>query len=132
MPLAKGTFDVKNAPLASEETTGGSSIGRFALDKQFHGDLEAVSKGQMLGAGDPSTGTAGYVAMEHVSGTLHGFSGSFAMQHFGTMAGGKFELNVIVVPGSGKDALAGLSGSMKIIIEGKQHSYEFNYTLPSK
>lgn len=130
MPLAKGTFDVKNAPLASEDSTGGPAIGRFALDKQFHGDLEGVSKGQMLGGGNPATGTAGYVAMEHVTGTLNGRSGSFALQHFGTMNGGKFELNVIVVPGSGKDALTGLTGSMKIVIEGKQHSYEFDYTVP--
>src|SRR5271168_4351464 len=97
---AAGTFDVKNTPMPSEDSTGGAAIGRFALDKQFHGDLEGTSKGQMLAGGDPSTGTAGYVAMEYVTGTLHGRSGSFALQHLGTMSGGNFYLNVIVVPGS--------------------------------
>ena len=127
---AAGSFDVKTSPLPPEDATGGAAIGRFALDKQFHGDLEAVSKGQMLGAGNPATGTAGYVAMEHVTGTLHGRSGSFALQHNGTMSGGKFNLNVIVTPGSGAGELAGIEGSMTIIIEGKKHSYEFDYTLP--
>jgi len=129
---ATGTFDVKNAPLPADESTGGPAVGRFALDKQFHGDLEGISKGQMLAAGDPSTGTAGYVAMEYVTGSLQGHSGSFALQHFGTMSGGNFDLNVMVVPGSGKGDLAGIAGTMKIIIAGGKHSYEFDYTLPSK
>lgn len=127
---ATGTFDVKTIPLPSEEATGGTAIGRFALDKQFHGDLEAASKGQMLGGGNPSTGAAGYVAMEHVTGTLNGRSGSFSLQHIGTMAGGNFDLSVTVVPGSGTDELSGIAGEMKIVIDGKQHSYEFEYTLP--
>jgi hypothetical protein len=129
---ASGTFDVKASPLPPEETAGGAAIGRFVLDKQFHGDLEAVSQGEMLSAGDPKTGTAGYVAIEHVTGTLQGRTGSFAMQHFGTMEGGKFDLNVIVVPGSGTGDLAGISGTMKIIIANGKHSYEFDYTLPAK
>lgn len=127
---ATGTFDVKTIPLPSEEATGGAAIGRFALDKQFHGGLEATSKGQMLGGGNPSTGTAGYVAMERVTGTLNGRSGSFSLQHRGTMASGTFDLNVMVVPGSGTDELAGIAGEMKIVIDGKQHRYEFEYTLP--
>lgn len=127
---ATGTFDVKNSPLPAEDSTGGAAIGRFAIDKQFHGDLEGSSKGQMLGAGDPSTGTAGYVAMEYVTATLKGRSGSFTLQHMGTMSGGKFDLNVMVVPGSGKGDLAGIAGTMKIVIAGGKHSYEFDYTLP--
>jgi hypothetical protein len=127
---ATGTFDVKMSPLPAEDAGGGAAIGRFASDKQFHGDLEGTSKGQMLGAGDPSTGTAGYVAMEYVTGTLHGRSGSFVLQHMGTMNGGKFDLNVIVAPGSGKGELAGIDGTMRIIIAGGKHSYEFDYTLP--
>jgi len=131
MPLkAAGTFDVKNSALPPEDATGGAAIGRFALDKQFHGDLEATSKGQMLGAGNPSSGTAGYVAMEYVTGTLHGRSGSFALQHMGTMAGGKFDLKVMVVPGSGSGELAEIDGAMTIIIAAGKHSYEFDYILP--
>ena len=128
---AEGTFDVKNAPLTADEALAGTAIGRYGLDKQFHGDLEATSKGEMLGAGNPATGTAGYVAIEQVTGTLHGRAGSFALQHFGTMVDNKFELIVKVVPGSGTDALAGISGTMTIKIVSGKHSYQFNYELPS-
>jgi hypothetical protein len=128
---AEGTFDVKTSPIAPDEATSGTPIGRFALDKQFHGYLVATSKGEMLGAGNPATGTAGYVAIEHVTGTLAGHSGSFALQHFGTMEYGKFELMVKVVPGSGTGDLAGISGTMTIIIAGGKHSYSFDYSLPT-
>jgi hypothetical protein len=127
---ASGTFDVKISPLPPEDSTGGAAIGRYSIDKQFHGDLEGISKGLMLSAGDPSTGTAGYVAMEYVTGTLHGRSGSFALQHMGTMDGGKFNLKVIAAPGSGKGELAGIDGTMTITIAAGKHSYEFDYTLP--
>ena len=127
---ASGTFEVKTSPLPPDDATGGSAVGRFALDKHFHGDLEAASKGEMLGGGDPKSGTAGYVAIEFVTGTLQGRSGSFALQHFGTMGGGKFDLKVIVVPGSGTGDFTGMEGTMTIIIAGGKHSYEFDYTLP--
>jgi len=127
---AEGTFDVKNTPLPADEGTTGTPIGRFALDKQFHGDLEGPSKGEMLGAGDPSKGTAGYVAIEHITGTLQGHTGSFALQHLGTMEQGKFQLTVTVVPGSGTGDLTGIAGSMNIIITAGKHSYTFDYTLP--
>jgi hypothetical protein len=127
---ATGTFEVKTIPLAPETATGGEAIGRFALDKQFHGDLEGASRGQMLGGGNPATGTAGYVAMENFTGTLQGRNGSFSLQHMGTMGGGKFDLKVIVVPGSGTGELAGIAGTMTIIVAAGKHSYEFDYTLP--
>jgi hypothetical protein len=127
---AEGTFEVKNSPLPADDAIQGTPIGRFGLDKQFHGDLEGTSKGEMMGAGDPGKGTAGYVAMEFVTGTLGGRSGSFALQHSGTMEGGKFNLNVVVVPGSGTGALAGIAGTMNIVIAGGKHSYLFDYTLP--
>lgn len=126
---AEGTFEVKNSPLQPDDATTGTAIGRFALDKQFHGDLEATSKGEMLGAGNPATGTAGYVAIEEVTGTLHGHRGSFALQHIGTMAGGQFDLQVKVVPGSGTAELQGIEGTMTILIAGGKHSYVFDYTL---
>jgi hypothetical protein len=128
---AEGTFDVKNAPLPTDETLAGTAIGRYGLDKQFHGDLEATSKGEMLGAGNPATGTAGYVAIEQVTGALHGRIGSFALQHFGTMEDNKFDLIVKVVPGSGNGDLTGLSGTMIIKIVSGKHSYQFDYTLPA-
>jgi hypothetical protein len=128
---AQGTFEVKTNPLAAEESTGGAAIGRFALDKQFHGDLEGSSRGLMLGGGNQAAGIAGYVAMENFVGTLHGRSGSFSLQHIGTMGGGRFDLKVMVVPGSGTGDLAGIDGAMKIIIAGGKHSYEFDYTLPA-
>ncbi len=129
---AEGTFDVKTTPLAADEATTGTPIGRYALDKQFHGDLEATSKGEMLGAGDPAKGTAGYVAIEHVTGTLQGHSGSFALQHIGTMEGGSFKLSVGVVPGSGTGELAGIGGTLTIIITAGKHSYALDYTLPAQ
>lgn len=127
---AEGTFDVKTAPLPADDAISGTAIGRYGLDKQFHGDLDAASKGEMLGAGNPATGTAGYVAIEQVTGKLNGRSGSFALQHFGTMVDNKFDLAVKVVPGSGTDALAGISGIMTIKIVSGKHSYQFDYELP--
>jgi hypothetical protein len=128
---AAGTFDVKTLPLAPDDATSGTPIGHFALDKTFHGELDATSKGEMLGGGDPSKGVAGYVAMENVTGTLNGRSGSFGLQHNGTMDQSGFQLNVIVVPGSGTGELAGIRGTMKITIAAGLHSYELDYSLPS-
>ncbi len=127
---AEGTFDVKNTPLPADEALSGTAVGRYGLDKQFHGDLEGASKGEMLGAGNPATGTAGYVAIEQVTGALQGRTGSFALQHCGTMVDNKFELIVKVVPGSGTGDLTGISGAMTIKIVGGKHSYQFEYTLP--
>ncbi len=128
---AEGTFDVKTTPLRADEATPGTTITRYALVKQFHGDLEAASKGEMLGAGDPAKGNAGYVAMEQVTGTLHGHTGSFALQHFGSMENGSYKLLVAVVPGSGTGELAGIAGTMTITIASGKHSYSFDYTLPT-
>jgi hypothetical protein len=127
---AEGTFEVKTTPIAADEATAGTPIGRFALDKQFHGDLEAKSKGEMLGAGDPAKGSAGYVAIEHVNGTLNGHSGTFALQHIGSMDAGGFQLSVAVVPGSGTAQLTGIAGTMTIVQAAGKHSYSFDYTLP--
>ncbi len=130
MANATGTFEVKMTPLPPDDAAGGANIGRYALNKQFHGDLDATSKGEMLGAGDPAKGTAGYVALEHVAGTLHGHPGSFALQHSGTMDSGNFQLSVAVVPGSGWGSLSGIAGTMTIVVDNGKHSYRFEYTLP--
>ena len=130
---AKGTFEVKMTPLAAEKNVGDSTIGRLAMDKTWAGDLVGISKGQMLGSqGETDKNTGGYVAMERVTGTLNGKKGGFSLQHHGTMGGGKFDINVDVVPGTGTGELAGISGKLKIIIEGGKHFYELEYTLPSK
>jgi hypothetical protein len=129
---ARGTFDVKVSPQAPEEKVGDPTVGRMALDKQFHGDLEATSKGQMLAVGTDVKGSAGYVAMERVTGTLKGHSGSFALQHSGTMTRGTPGLTITVVPDSGTGELAGIAGSMSIVIADGKHSYDFEYTLPAK
>jgi len=128
---AKGHFDVKTLPLAADEATTGTAIGRYALDKHYHGDLDGPSKGEMLGAGNLAVGTAGYVAIEQFTGTLGSLSGSFALQHTGTMNAGKFQLTVTVVPGSGTGQLDGIAGSLQIVIEAGKHSYVFDYTLPA-
>lgn len=130
MQRASGTFDVKLTPMPPEAQVGDPALGRMSLDKQFHGQLEATSKGQMLAARTAVEGSAGYVAMERVNGTLNGRAGTFVLQHSGTMARGAQSLSVTVVPDSATGELVGLTGSMRIIITGRQHSYEFDYTLP--
>ena len=129
---AAGPFDVKVDPwpVALEDDGEGAARGRMSIDKRYHGDLEAISKGEMLTAMTTTPGSAGYVAIEKVSGTLHGRKGTFALQHNATMTRGEPYLNIIVVPDSGTGALAGLTGTMKIIIaEGGKHFYEFDYEL---
>ena len=121
---ASGMFDVKLNPQTPYE----ESLGRMSIDKQFHGDLEATSKGEFLSAMGSVKGSAGYVAMEKVSGTLNGRSGTFVLQHSGTMTHGASQLTVTVVPDSGTGQLVGLAGTMKIIIAEGKHSYEFDYT----
>ena len=129
--IAKGTFEVKATPVAGEGDGQDPLMGRLVLDKEFKGDLEAKSMGQMLAAQTEVKGSAGYVAVEKVTGSLKGLTGSFVFLHKGTMNAGSQELSVTVVPDSGTGQLKGLSGSLKIIIEGGKHFYEFNYELPS-
>ncbi len=125
---ASGTFEVKLLP-QSEGDAPDPTLGRMSIDKQFHGDLEGTSKGQMLTAGTSVKGSAGYVAIERVSGTLHGRNGSFILQHSGTMNRGTPQLKITVVPDSGTGQLAGISGRLRIKIEGGKHFYDFDYTL---
>ena len=126
---AHGKFDVKVVPQAADDAAGGP-FSRLFIDKQFHGDLDATSKGQMMAAGTAVEGSAGYVALELVTGTLNGRPGSFILQHTGTMVKGvATNLSVTVIPDSGTDQLTGLSGRMTIIIAEGKHSYEFEYTL---
>ena len=127
MTHAKGEFTVKVEP--QSEPGGDSKLARMTLDKQFTGDLTGTSKGQMLSAGTDTKGSAGYVAIEKVTGTLNGKTGSFILQHNATMDRGTPSLNIIVVPDSGTGDLAGIRGSMNIIIANGKHSYEFNYTI---
>lgn len=124
---ASGTFEVKMTPQTPEDKTEG--FGRMTIDKQFHGDLEGTSKGEMLSAGTEVKGSAGYVAIEKVSGTLQGRSGTFVLQHSGTMTRGTPELTITVVPDSGTGQLVGLAGKMTIKITDGKHSYDFEYTL---
>lgn len=128
---ANGTFDVKVIPQGEADKAEGSTLGRMSLDKQYHGDLDATAKGEMLTAGTDVKGSAGYVAIERVSGTLHGRSGSFVLQHTGTMNRGALQLSITVVPDSGTGQLAGLAGKLAIVIENGKHSYQFDYTLPA-
>ncbi|MEJ7710396.1 MAG: DUF3224 domain-containing protein [Pyrinomonadaceae bacterium] len=127
--LACGTFEVKLTPQASDDAAGGATLGRMTLDKQFHGDLEATGKGEMLTAMTGIKDSAGYVAVERISGTLHDHKGTFVLQHSGTMTRGAQQLSVTVVPDSGTGQLAGLTGKMTINIADGKHSYDFEYTL---
>ncbi|MEX3011083.1 DUF3224 domain-containing protein [Hoeflea sp. TYP-13] len=126
-----GKFDVKLEPLdAATEGRDGIAMGRMAIDKSYHGGLEARSRGEMLTVMTEVKGSAGYVAVEQVSGTLSGRKGSFVLQHYGTMKGGGEFLMLAVVPDSATGELVGLSGKMVIHIDEGQHFYEFDYNLP--
>jgi hypothetical protein len=125
---ATGTFEVKLSPQVDGEE-GGKSLGRLLIDKRFSGDLEATSKGQMLAFRAAVEGSAGYVALEQVEGTLAGRAGGFVLQHSGTMERGAQQLSVTVVPDSGTGELEGLAGRMRIVVAEGRHSYEFDYTL---
>ncbi|HTS04969.1 MAG TPA: DUF3224 domain-containing protein [Candidatus Eisenbacteria bacterium] len=125
---ASGPFDVRVTQ--QDDDSDDPLLNRMLLDKQYHGDLDAVAKGQMLTAGTPVKGSGAYVAIEKVSGTLNGHKGTFILQHMGTMNQNKADLTIIVVPDSGTGELAGLSGRMKIsIAPDGEHSYELEYTL---
>lgn len=126
----RGEFEVKLASLPTYDTAEGSPLGRRSIDKRFHGDLDAMSVGEMLAAGTAVKGSAGYVAIERVTGTLQGKSGTFVLQHSGTMNRGEPSLVVTVVPDSGTGELTGLSGTMGIEIAPGKHFYQFEYTLP--
>jgi hypothetical protein len=124
---ASGTFDLKVVPQAPNGEA--PIVGRMSLEKQFHGDLAATSKVEMLTAMTQVKGSAGYVAIEWLSGVLDGSSGAFALQHSGTMTRGVPQLTVTVVPDSGTEELTGLTGSMTIKITDGKHFYDFEYTL---
>ncbi|RTE87068.1 MULTISPECIES: DUF3224 domain-containing protein [Gammaproteobacteria] len=125
-----GKFEVNLNPLDSfAEGVEGNTLGRMSIEKTFHGELSATSKGEMLSAMSPVKGAAGYVAIEQVIGELAGKQGSFVLQHFGTMNGGEDKLILEVVPCSGTDQLTGLIGSMEIRIEAGEHFYDFEYSI---
>ena len=123
---ASGTFDVK---LTQQPATSDWGLGRLTIDKQFHGDLLATSAGEMLSAMTGVAGSAAYVALERVSGTLHGRRGAFTLQHTGVMQRGDGLLTVNVVPDSGEGELVGLTGQMTIRIEADAHYYDLEYGL---
>ena len=130
-PHASGPFEVKIAPESPSALGQRAGLGRLTIDKRFHGDLEAESQGEMLSFGNPKAGFAGYVAIEKVSGTLHGRRGSFALQHSSTLAAGVPSQSISVVPGSGTEELQGLTGRMEVdIAPGGAHAYRFEYSLP--
>ncbi|MDQ3266878.1 MAG: DUF3224 domain-containing protein [Myxococcota bacterium] len=110
---------------------GDVPIGRLTIDKKFEGDLAGASVGQMVAFRAPVKGSAGYVAMERVTGTLGGRSGTFVLQHSGTMDRGASSLRVSVVPDSGTDGLTGLTGTLDIQIDAGKHSYRFDYAFRS-
>jgi hypothetical protein len=130
MKHASGSFEVNVQPLSNAEVSSDALFGRFLLTKKFSGDLVAEARGQMLSAGTATQGSAGYVAIDQVTGTLEGRTGSFVLQHSGTMNRGAPGLSITVVPDSGSGELVGLSGTLKINIVDKKHFYEFEYSLP--
>lgn len=127
---ATGTFEVKLTPQGEGDTAEGLTLGRMTIAKQFHGDLDGTSKGEMLTAGTDVKNSAGYVAIERITGTLQGRTGSFVFQHSGTLTRGAPTQSITVVPDSGAGQFAGITGKMIITIAEGKHSYDFEYTLP--
>lgn len=124
---AKGAFDVQLKPAPAEPDR--ARVGRMLMDKTYFGDLVGTAQGEMLSAGNPAAGSASYVAIEHVSGTLHGKVGDFALAHAGTMHNGANDLTIAIVPGSGTGELTGISGKLTLSITGNQHYYDIDYEL---
>jgi hypothetical protein len=127
--VARGTFIVKLTPGPATDDPAVADLGRMTIDKLFHGDIEGTSKGEMLTAGTATKGSAGYVAMERVTGALQGKKGSFILQHTATMNRGVPSLSISVVPDSGTGELLGLAGTLSILIENGEHAYVFEYTM---
>jgi len=124
---AHGSFDVKITP---QESAPDAAVARMLLYKEFHGDLEAIAHGEMMAAGEPLTNAGVYVAIDRVTGTLGGRSGSFLMAHRGIRNAEGQELSIVIVPGSGTGQLTGLTGTLGIEIVGKEHFYNVEYELP--
>lgn len=129
MAQAQGSFELIMQPPPKGEGAGRLAVGRMLLDKQYSGELVGSGQGEMLSAGNPASGSAGYVAIEHVTGTIGSLSGSFALQHAGVMHAGDSQLAVSIVPGSGTGDFAGIAGTLKIDMLGRQHMYTLDYAL---
>jgi hypothetical protein len=127
---ATGSFEVTLQPLPNADASSNPLLGRMLLIKKFSGDLVADARGQMLSAGTSTRGSACYVAIDHVTGELDGRKGSFLLQHTGIMNRGAPSLSITVVPDSGTDELASLTGTLSINIVGGRHFYDFIYSLP--
>ena len=126
----RGSFDVNLGPEPVHEAAAGTGLARLAIDKRFQGDLTGTSRGEMLSLMGAGEGSAGYVAIERVSGAIGGRTGTFALQHSGLMDHGTPSLVVTVIPGSGTDGLAGLAGTFEIEISEGEHRYALHYSLP--
>ncbi|MGO9804790.1 MAG: DUF3224 domain-containing protein [Steroidobacteraceae bacterium] len=131
MTHASGAFDVKVTPQKPDtQIARTANLGRLTIDKQFHGDLEASAKGEMLATQTDVKGSAGYVALERVTGKLQGRAGSFVLLHSATMKRGAPETTITVVPDSGTGELTGIAGSMRIkVAPDGSHSYEFEFRI---
>lgn len=131
MPMhARGTFDVKITPVPADDYADAATLGRMTIDKQFSGDITGTSKGQMLTGMGSVKGSAAYSAIEKVTGTVNGRTGTFMLQHTGIMHDGAQELTITIVPASGTGELTGIAGTFALTIEGKVHRYDLAYTLP--
>ena len=131
MKRATGSFEVNLQPLSNAEVSSEALFGRILLTKKFSGDLQATARGQMLSAGTATRGSAGYVAIDHVTGELDGRTGSFVLQHSGSMNRGVPTLSIMVVPDSGAGELMGLTGTLSINIVDGKHLYDFLYSFPA-
>jgi hypothetical protein len=129
MPTARGTFDVQLHAMPMEDIGKESMLGRMSIDKQFHGELQGTSQGQMLTVGTTTGGSALYVAVERVTAKLGGRQGTFALHHTGIRNRGAASLTVTIVPDSGTGELVGISGSLAIDVKDGEHLYTLEYVM---
>lgn len=127
MPTARGTIDVTMEAEPPFLEQDGIKLQRTAVRKEFSGDMVGTSEAQMVAAYTATPGSAGYVSIEHFTGSVDGKSGSFVLQHHGLMAKGEAELTVTIVPDSGTGDLNGISGTLEIDNDDGGHSYVLEY-----
>ncbi|CAN5267966.1 hypothetical protein BH10PSE1_BH10PSE1_14810 [soil metagenome] len=125
-----GTFDVRITPVQPASDAAPDAPGRMLLAKTFQGGMEGVGAGEMLATMGPERSGA-YVALERVTGSVDGRSGSFALVHKGLMDKGAQDLSIVIVPGSGTDDLTDISGVFHLTIADGEHRYVLEYSLPA-
>ncbi len=124
---ATGPFTVDRWDAVDVVDADGWTIQRVSLTKTFSGDMAGTSSVDMISAVIDAVPTS-YVAIERLDVTLGDRRGRFLLQH--AAPSGDLPIRLTVVPGSGRDGLAGLRGEFSIAAgDDGAHTYAFDYDL---